>query len=96
VSQTKKLTNPDDAGASSMSIARFCQRNDISAPMFYKLKANRLGPKTINLGARTLITIESERRWRQARERRAVNVEALDRPRRDRNRSKRSETTTAV
>jgi hypothetical protein len=69
-----------------MSIARFCRRNDLSEPMYFKLQANGLGPKTIRLGARTLITVEAERRWRQARERKAVNVEALDKKRRERGR----------
>jgi hypothetical protein len=78
---------PDDsdAGASAMSIARFCRRNDISEPMYFKLAANGLGPKTTQLGGRTLITAEAERRWRQARERKPVSVEALDKKRRERN-----------
>jgi hypothetical protein len=66
-----------------MSIARFCRRNDISEPMYFKLQANGLGPKTLELGGRTLITVEAERRWRQARERKPVSVEALDKARRD-------------
>jgi hypothetical protein len=78
-----------NAGASAMSIARFCVRNDISQPMYFKLQTNGLGPKTTQLGARTLITIEAERRWRQARERKPVSVEALDKARRERNARKR-------
>jgi hypothetical protein len=66
-----------------MSIARFCVRNDISEPYFFKLKANGLGPNTMRLGARTLITAEAERRWRQARERKPVSVEAIDKVRRE-------------
>ena len=46
--------------------------------MYYKLQANGLGPRTIQLGARTLITIEAETRWRKERERNPVNVEAAD------------------
>src|SRR6516162_10192026 len=38
--------NDNDAGASAMSITRFCRRNDISEPMYFKLQANGLGPKT--------------------------------------------------
>jgi hypothetical protein len=79
----------NDAGASSMSIARFCVRNDISEPMFFKLKANGLGPKTMELGGRTLITTEAESRWRKARERKPVSVEALDQVRRDKARKAR-------
>jgi hypothetical protein len=66
-----------------MSIARFCSRNDISEALYYKLQVNGLGPKTIRLGKRTLITVEAERAWRKARERKAVSVEALDKQRRD-------------
>jgi hypothetical protein len=77
-------THDNDAGASAMSIARFCRRNEISEPMYYKLQSNGIGPKTIRLGKRTLITVEAERRWRQARERKPVSVEALDKARRQR------------
>jgi hypothetical protein len=80
----KAPSNDINAGASAMSIARFCLRNDISEPMYFKLRANGLGPKTTQLGARTLITVEAERRWRQARERKPVSVEALDKTRRER------------
>jgi hypothetical protein len=82
----KAPSNNINAGISTMSIARFCVRNDISEPMYFKLQANGLGPKTTQLGARTLITIESEKRWRLARERKAVSVEALDKKRRERKR----------
>jgi hypothetical protein len=54
--------------------------------MYFKLQANLLGPKTMRLGSRVLITIEAERRWRQARERTPVSVETLDRKRRKRER----------
>jgi hypothetical protein len=66
-----------------MSIARFCQRNDISEALYYKLQVNGLGPKTMRLGKRTLITTEAESRWRKERERKPVSVEALDKVRRD-------------
>jgi hypothetical protein len=72
-----------------MSIARFCVRNDISEPMFFKMQKNGVGPRVTELGARKLITIEAERAWRRARERKPVNVEALDKARRKRNARKR-------
>jgi hypothetical protein len=77
-------TNDDDAGASAMSISRFCRRNSISEPFFFKLKANGLGPRTMNVGKRTLITNEAEADWRKERERQPVSVEALDRARKAR------------
>jgi hypothetical protein len=65
-----------------MSIRRFCLRNDISESMYFKLQANGLGPRTMELGARTLIAIEAEADWRRERERNPVNVEAADAARR--------------
>jgi hypothetical protein len=70
-----------------MSIKRFCLRNDISSAMYFKLQANGLGPRTIALGARKLIAVESEADWRRERERNPVNVEAADVARRRRNRA---------
>jgi hypothetical protein len=83
--QARAPPDDSDAGVSAMSIARFCRRNDLSEPLYYKLQVNGLGPKTMRVGARTLISIEAERRWRQERERKPVNVEALDKARRERN-----------
>jgi hypothetical protein len=77
-------SNDIGAGASAMSIKRFCLRNDISEAMYYKLQANGLGQRTMALGARTLITIEAETDWRDERERNPVNVEAADVARRQR------------
>jgi hypothetical protein len=81
----KAPSNDISAGASAMSIKRFCLRNDISEAMYYKLQANGFGPRTMQLGARTLITIEAESRWRKERERNPVSVEAADAARRQRN-----------
>jgi hypothetical protein len=85
------LSKDPQAGASAMSIARFCVRNEISEPMFHKLRANGLGPDVMDLGGRSLITIEAERRWRLERERNPVRVDPLDRERRERVRQKREQ-----
>ena len=61
-------TNPA-AAIDAMSIAEFCRRHDLSEPFYYKLQKQGRGPKTIRLGARTLITVEAAAKWRRALER---------------------------
>jgi hypothetical protein len=64
---------PDDLDA--MSIAEFCRRHSISDQFYYKLQRQGLGPKTIKLGARTLISVESATKWRRDHERKqATNL----------------------
>ena len=46
------------------SIAEFCQLNGISRSTLYKLKRAGLGPKTVQIGRRRLITREAAEEWR--------------------------------
>jgi hypothetical protein len=59
------------AAVDAMSIAEFCRRHDLSQPFYFKLQKQGRGPKTIKLGARTLITVEAASKWRRAQERRS-------------------------
>jgi hypothetical protein len=50
---------------SAMSVARFCQRNDVSEATAYReIGAGKLIAR--RCGARTLITVEDERAWRKS------------------------------
>lgn len=51
-------------GADAQTIDAFCSRNGISRAMFYKLQKQGLGPKTMRLGSRVLITSKSAEKWR--------------------------------
>jgi hypothetical protein len=75
---------PVETRRAAMSIAEFCWQHSLSEPYYSKLQKNGLGPKTIKLGARILITQEAAARWRRLRERKPVSVEALDKARRER------------
>jgi hypothetical protein len=57
-----------DTAVDAFSIASFCQRHGISESFFHKLKAKGLGPVTMRVGARTLISAEAAARWRRERE----------------------------
>ena len=61
---------PDDADTSvdAFSITKFCERHGISESFFHKLQAKGLGPTTMRVGARTLISVEAAAAWRRARE----------------------------
>jgi hypothetical protein len=49
----------------SYSIEEFCRRHGISIPFYYKLRAQGLGPREMEKGARVLITKESAADWRR-------------------------------
>ena len=53
----------------ALTIPQFCEAFNISEGFYYKLKKQRLGPREMKVGARTLITIESARAWGRERER---------------------------
>ena len=61
---------PDDADTSvdAFSITKFCERHGISESFFHKLRAKGLGPVTMKVGTRTLISVEAAAAWRRARE----------------------------
>lgn len=55
-------------GQAAMSIAGFCDAYGITRPLLYKLWKQGIGPKTINLGRRRLISIAAASAWQQERE----------------------------
>jgi hypothetical protein len=58
------------------TIAAFAKAHGISESMFYKLKKKGLGPTTMAVGTRKLISIEAAAAWRREREAATVSVEA--------------------
>ena len=50
------------------SVASFCEAHGISEALYFKLKAQGLGPAEMRLGSRIFITHESAARWRTVRE----------------------------
>ena len=47
------------------SIREFCTAHGISDHMFYKLQRQGLAPKTMRVGARTLVSVEAAAEWRR-------------------------------
>jgi predicted DNA-binding transcriptional regulator AlpA len=52
----------------AFSVLEFCQVHGISKSLFYKLRQEGRGPKTIKLGRRTLITRQAATEWRTSLE----------------------------
>lgn len=50
------------------TVTEFAKAHKISVSMLYKMRAEGQGPDILKIGSRTLISIESARRWRAARE----------------------------
>ena len=50
------------------SIRTFCIAHSISEDMFFKLQRQGLAPRTMRVGARTLISVEAAAEWRRERE----------------------------
>jgi hypothetical protein len=48
------------------SVNEFCLAHAISRAMFYKLRLEGKGPKTMSVGSRTLISSEAAADWRRA------------------------------
>jgi hypothetical protein len=55
----------DDAGVDAYSITTFCKRHGISESFYHKLKSQGLGPATMRIGTRVLITREAAKAWRR-------------------------------
>jgi hypothetical protein len=51
-----------------MSIEEFCLAFRISLDFYFKLQRDGLGPRTMRIGARTLIPIEAVDEWQAERE----------------------------
>jgi hypothetical protein len=47
------------------SIREFCTAHGISDHMFFKLQRQGLAPRTMRVGARTLISVEAAAEWRR-------------------------------
>jgi hypothetical protein len=47
------------------SIRQFCTAHNISDHLFYKLQRQGSAPKTMRVGARTLISVEAAAEWRR-------------------------------
>jgi hypothetical protein len=54
------------SGKACYSVDEFCSLHSISRAMFYKLRAEGKGPKTMSVGARTLVSFEAAADWRRA------------------------------
>ena len=50
------------------SIKRHCEEHDISRSHYYELQKKNLGPKTMKVGHRKLISHEAAAEWRRQRE----------------------------
>jgi uncharacterized protein YcaQ len=55
--------------ALALSIAEFAEAHNLSIDSYFRMARAGLGPRTMKIGARTLISIESAARWRAERER---------------------------
>jgi len=60
--QANHPTDPD-----AFSIREFCGRHGISPSFYHKLQNQGLGPRTMRVGSRVLITREAARAWRRRR-----------------------------
>jgi hypothetical protein len=56
----------------AFSIKQFCELHGISLDFYFKIQRRGIGPRTMAVGARTLISQESAADWRAERERAAL------------------------
>ena len=59
---------PTPTARLALSIPEFCEAHGFSEGMFYKMKKQRLTPREMKVGTRTLITFEAAAEWRAERE----------------------------
>jgi hypothetical protein len=59
---------PQSVPTLAMSIPQFCTAHNISEGFYYKLKKQKLNPREMKVGTRTLITFEAAADWRAERE----------------------------
>jgi len=50
------------------TITQFCDKHNVSRPMYYKLRKAGLGPKIMHVGAKVLISKEAAAAWRKRME----------------------------
>jgi hypothetical protein len=60
----------------SMSIATFCERNEISRSFYYKMRRLGIGPAECQLGAAVRISYAAEAAWLRRAERAAKKTAA--------------------
>ncbi|TWB63043.1 hypothetical protein FBZ94_103743 [Bradyrhizobium sacchari] len=60
------------------SIEQFCQAHGISIDLYFKMQRQGLGPATMKVGSRTLISVEAAAAWRRERESDAKNFTAAE------------------
>jgi hypothetical protein len=65
---TQRMPRPPPVDADAYTVDQFCQRHGLSHSFFYKLKAKGVGPRTIKLNSKILITKEAAADWRRERE----------------------------
>jgi predicted DNA-binding transcriptional regulator AlpA len=58
-------TQGNVTGKACYSVDEFCSAHAISRAMFYKLRSEGKGPKTMSVGSRTLISLEAAADWRR-------------------------------
>jgi hypothetical protein len=80
IGKSKKRGKPKArSGTLAMSITQFCDRHGISEAFYHVLRERGDGPETMQVGARTLISVEAAARWRAERTTPTVtsNIEAV-------------------
>jgi len=60
--------DPQPVPTLAMSIPQFCTAHNISEGFYYKLKKQKLNPREMKVGTRTLITFEAAADWRAERQ----------------------------
>jgi hypothetical protein len=68
-------TAPGPPQLLAYSIQQFCQLHGISVDFYFKLQRRGLGPRVMDVGARTLISHESAADWRREREQAATQTQ---------------------
>jgi hypothetical protein len=65
-----------DGGRAAYTIGEFCEAHRISRSKLYELFDAGLGPRTMSIGTRRIITQEAAADWRHAMETRTAMTEA--------------------
>jgi hypothetical protein len=65
---------PTDDDVDAFSIPDFCRRHRISESFYHKLKNQGLGPATMRVGKRVLISRDAAKRWRNQHSRKTATA----------------------
>jgi hypothetical protein len=68
MSEREKNRRAEQARQDAYSVQEFCDAHRISRAMFYKMQGGGIGPRTMKVGTRTLISEEAAAEWRRERE----------------------------